>query len=200
MHEAQLEGSYLQLRFSRNRTNRTRTSGLRRCAPEPMRCKCYVLPSGQRLDVATFGGPDEKTSAVAESAARTVFSPRNVEARKPEGSQAPTDKASHRRGLAVNHSSCGELSASSERVQADERRSRSSGTTSPGCGYRPSIDFVKTRSPFTCTSKMPLAPGTTSTIPTRSSHSSRMRAAETDSVGPRPSGDAVLDPRRCDRA
>ena len=66
--------------------------------------------------------------------------------------------------------------------------SRSSGTTSSGCGYRPSIDFVKTSSPSTCTSKIPSAPVTTSTVPTESSHSSRIRAARPAALGSAPQG------------
>ena len=76
----------------------------------------------------------------------------------------------------------------SARRQAAERRPRSSGTTSPGCGYRPSIDFVNTSSPSTWTSKMLFAPGTTSTTPTSSSHSSRMRATRPVALGRAPQG------------
>ena len=65
---------------------------------------------------------------------------------------------------------------------------RTSGTTSSGCGYRPSIDFVKTSSPSTCTSKIPSAPVTTSTVPTASSHSLRIRAARPAAFGSAPQG------------
>jgi hypothetical protein len=64
----------------------------------------------------------------------------------------------------------------------------SSGTTSSGSGYRPSIDFVNTSAPSTCTSKMPFAPGTTSTAPTTDSHSSRILAARPAAFGLAPQG------------
>jgi hypothetical protein len=47
---------------------------------------------------------------------------------------------------------------------------------------------VNTRSPFRCTSKMPFSPGTTSTMPISSSHSSRMRAARPTAFGRAPQG------------
>jgi hypothetical protein len=65
---------------------------------------------------------------------------------------------------------------------------RSSGMTSSGCGYRPSIDFVNTGSPFTCTSKLPSAPGISSRRPTTSSHSSRMRSTRPVALGRAPQG------------
>jgi hypothetical protein len=60
--------------------------------------------------------------------------------------------------------------------------------TSSGSGYRPSIDFVNTSSPSTWTSKMPFAPGTTSTTAPVSSHSSRIRAARPAAFGRAPQG------------
>ncbi len=66
--------------------------------------------------------------------------------------------------------------------------SRRSGTTSSGSGYRPSMDFVKTSSPSTWTSKMPPSPVTTSTVPIELSHSSRIRAARPAAFGRAPQG------------
>jgi hypothetical protein len=66
--------------------------------------------------------------------------------------------------------------------------SRSNGMTSSGSGYRPSIDFVNTSAPSTCTSKIPLSPGTTSIAPRLLSHSSRIRAARPAAFGRAPQG------------
>jgi hypothetical protein len=50
------------------------------------------------------------------------------------------------------------------------------------------MDFVKTSSPSTWTSKMPPTPVTTSTAATLSSHSSRIRAARPAAFGSAPQG------------
>jgi hypothetical protein len=77
------------------------------------------------------------------------------------------------------------------------RHSRSSGTTSSGSGYRPSIDFVNTSPPSRCTSKMPFAPGTTSTDTRSFSHSSRTRAARPAAFGRAPQGTQYSIRMRC---